>query len=130
MLIGTPYLDHGRTREGVDCYGHVFLEYQEAGIDLPSFSSQYPDPLSKDRETIAGLICGNILLFNEVHEEDAEPLDVILFKVFGVPSHVAIFDKPNWMRNVDTNAGVVRERYDSPRWGSRIVGFYRYAGES
>lgn len=124
-LIGIPYKDHGRTADGVDCYGLVYYAYQQLGRTLPSFSSAYRDPLAKDRAVIEALIDENKHIFTEVHIEDAEKYDVLLFRVMGAPSHVALFDTPGHMFNADVNAGVVREKYTTPRWKSRLVGAYR-----
>lgn len=127
-MIGTPYTPHGRTAAGVDCWGMVYLAYQNLGISLPSFSSEYPDPLDHDRSFIEDLVDGQRPYFTEVHEDDAEQFDIILFNFLGAPSHVAMFHAPGRMINADSKAGVVLESYTAPRWCSRLVGFYRYTG--
>lgn len=41
--IGIPYLAHGRTHAGVDCWGLVLLVYREQfDWKLPDFDYQYP----------------------------------------------------------------------------------------
>lgn len=42
--IGLPFADHGRTREGADCWGLVRLVYAEVfNLALPSYASTYTD---------------------------------------------------------------------------------------
>ena len=40
--VGLPWREHGRDRDGVDCWGVLRLIYLERlGIELPSYHSQY-----------------------------------------------------------------------------------------
>lgn len=122
--VGIPYLNHGRTREGLDCWGLVYLHHLDRGLNLPSLSSEYPDATGRDRDLISLLIRDNIGLFQSVDE--ARRGDVILFNFMGSPSHISICDGGTWMLNADALIGVHREQFNTPRWQSRFIGFYRF----
>ena len=50
--IKVPFKDHGRTKEGSDCWGLARIIYQERlGIILPTYDEVYSDTL--DRKGIA-----------------------------------------------------------------------------
>lgn len=36
-LLGIPYKQHGRDRQGFDCYGLVIFLYKRIGIEIPDF---------------------------------------------------------------------------------------------
>ena len=49
--IGLPYQNLGRSFSGVDCFGLVYIVYNELGITLPDFTElQYPQDWYKNSE--------------------------------------------------------------------------------
>lgn len=40
-LIGIPYLHNGRSYEGVDCLGLIYLFFKELGVDFPIDDGRY-----------------------------------------------------------------------------------------
>lgn len=73
--VGLPYLDRGRTRSGVDCWGLVMLVYADHGLTLPG----YGDQTCTDLAAVAGAIGG--ALEDDVWRDVAgtpRALDVVL----------------------------------------------------
>jgi cell wall-associated NlpC family hydrolase len=113
-LIGTPYVKLGRTPEGVDCWGAVFLIYHtDLNILLPTF-------LCYDDEGAA-----------EVHalvEQERNSSDWILVKppyqiydIFlyrrrrrngSIVPHVAVFDGIDRIVHCLEDVGICRDRTD------------------
>lgn len=126
--VGLPFLDRGRDRRGVDCWGLLKLVYAERfGVLLPSLSYAGVD----DRGGIAAEV---------VHQLDPphrwEPLgvdepeigDAALFRVGRDPGHVGLLVARNRMLHAHAGTDSCVERLDSPTWASRLEGVYRFAG--
>lgn len=121
-MVGIPYLDGGRDREGLDCYGLVLLFMKELGIDLPDWD--YERDWAKQG--------GNLLIEN--YHEHAEqigrvymaPGDLIMFENHpGVANHLGIFLGSGKFIHVVENAGVVIMRLNTQPHSRRMHSCYR-----
>jgi len=123
--IGLPFLDHGRDRAGVDCWGLVRLVMAEQfGIALPSFVYEYQR--TTQVEKISALIERESPKWKQI-EIGAEACgDVAVLRVRGKPMHVGIVLGDQQMLHIELGINSVIERYVGPRWADRIHGFYRY----
>jgi cell wall-associated NlpC family hydrolase len=123
--IGLPFLDHGRERSGVDCWGLVRLvmaeQYSRA---LPSLVCDYRH--SARVEDVGKLIAREIPRWNAVKAGAEVAGDVIVLRLRGVPMHVGVVLGDGQMLHVERGIDSVIERYAGPRWADRIFGFYRY----
>lgn len=123
QYIGIPYVEKGRNASGVDCWGLVRLIYKnEYNIDLPSFSSEY----TVDDDARIGE------LFSQYKEgweqiQFPEPGTVVLFRMFGVDSHIGVTVSPTHFIHVREGRDSVIESLDSPKWAKRITGYYKYS---
>lgn len=126
--VGLTYADHGRTREGCDCWGLVRLVLAEQfGIGLPSHAERYES--GQDKRGIAGSIEGNMTDWQRVPVAEAREGDVVLFLIAGLPLHVGIIiGDARYMLHVMRGINATTEQYTSRRWSSRLEGVYRYAG--
>lgn len=123
--IGIPFAALGRTRDGLDCYGLVWLVLRERfGISAPSYAESYANP--NDLREIGALIRGEIVSRWRM-EPHPSIGDVINFNVAGMPCHVGIIVAPRWFLHVIRGADSCVEQWTSPKWGRRVEGFYRYA---
>jgi len=124
--IGLPYLDNGRTKTGVDCWGLARLVYQgEFGIDLPSYTEEYiggTDPH----------IVEAVNLYKDNWQELATPNigDLCLFNIFGEPMHVGVFIGENKFLHSRRGSDSVIESLNNTKWKNRFVGFYAYAPQA
>lgn len=83
--IGLPFKEHGRARDGVDCWGLVRLVLAEQfKIDLPAYVAGYAS--TEDAVDIARLIRGEMGPWIEVR--DTHPGDAVLMRLRAQPCHV------------------------------------------
>ena len=119
--IGLPYKTHGRTREGLDCWGLVRLVHDEVfATKLPSFVDQYED----ENHSIEEAVARNREGWQKT--DDHQPGDVVLFRVMGTLSHVGIITEQGKFLHVMDGRTASIERLTSPEWEKRIEGVYRY----
>lgn len=86
--IGIPFKSHGRDFSGCDCYGLVRLVLQEEkGITLPDFWD-YED--ANRPENVQGIIAANTTGLG-FRKDTPEEGDVVLYKIFGYPSHMGLY---------------------------------------
>ncbi len=122
--MGLPFTEHGRDRAGVDCWGVVRLVLAEQfNIKTPSYAGDYGSVT--DEERIAHLIKSTLGFWTPVHPPRAG--DCVLSRIRKQPSHVGVIVVPGWMLHILHNDCVSLACYDSLRWHSRIIGYYRHA---
>ena len=123
--IGLPFLDHGRDRNGLDCWGLVRLVMAEQfGIALPSYVDEYQR--TTQVEKISALIGRESQKWKIVPTGKEMCGDVAVLRVRGKPMHVGFVLGDQQMLHIELGINSVIERYTGARWAERIAGFYRY----
>lgn len=123
--IGLPFLDHGRDRSGLDCWGLVRLVMAEqSGIALPSYIHEYQRTTQVDK--ISQLIEREAPKWKTISAGKEICGDVIVLRVRGKPMHVGIVLGDRQMLHIEFGINSVIERYAGTRWAERVAGFYRY----
>jgi cell wall-associated NlpC family hydrolase len=118
-----PFVDQGRDRRGVDCWGLVRLVYQEQlDIELPDFLFSAYD--TTQRGEIAAAYDAEHRRWRPV--ASPAPFDVAVFRVHHTPFHYALLLDATHMLHIEVGCNVARERIDSPRWNRRLIGLYRH----
>lgn len=126
-LVGLPYLDKGRDRGGVDCWGLVRLAFAELrGIELPAYSESYAT--AADRRATAELIAGELGPWRAVARGLEQAFDAILIREGRFPRHVGLVTAPGRMLHVEQGFSSRIESYRAGAIAPRIVGFYRFKG--
>lgn len=117
--VGIPFRDHGRTREGLDCWGLYRLVARERfGLELADF-----DYVAGDRRSHDGMIRGaNDWLPVVV----PGPGDAVLFRLGGAACHIGMVLAPGMMLHARDGYAACIERFRSPLWARRLEGFYRH----
>ncbi|WP_446744303.1 NlpC/P60 family protein [Silvibacterium acidisoli] len=114
-LLAIPYVEHGRTLEGMDCVG-LFMEIQRRlGRHLPVYES---DPT---------ILADSLIAWERV--ETPEAGDGVLLFSSDPPWHLATVIGPNEMIHGKEGAGMVVERFDTPAHRRCIEGFYRWKSQ-
>lgn len=126
--VGIPQRDHGRDRNGVDCYGLPWMIYREvAGIDLPSYVGDYAS--TDEQAEIAGLLAdardtGPWLRVEA--GQPVQPLDIALYREGRYDSHIAVIVTADLMLHVASSGNSRIERMDGPRFADRLSGIFRH----
>lgn len=130
-FVGLPFADHGRSRDGADCWGGVRLVLAELrGLVLPDYGDGYRETM--DSAGISVSIREG--LARDFRKVDVPALyDLVIFNLAGKPWHVGLVTGHgdrflHWPQPDDKgNDGTSRVcRWNDPRWNKRIEGFYRY----
>ncbi|MGN6549766.1 MAG: NlpC/P60 family protein [Pararhizobium sp.] len=121
--VGLPWLDRGRTCDGVDCWGLLRLVYAgELGIELPSFATDYAD--TSDRGRINVLVAEERDPWVPVERGREQPCDVVLIRER--PWHVGAVVRRGLMLHIEQDRSSVIEPYTTMRHAARVEGIYRH----
>jgi cell wall-associated NlpC family hydrolase len=101
-LLGTPFVRHGRSKEGIDCLGIVLEMYRRAGIDLPDPVDTLPEEALSDH----GVISDAMGEWEDVVGGYRE-LDVIVFRDSTGKIHVGVLVSLAKMIHATENNGVI-----------------------
>lgn len=120
--VGIPFVEHGRTAEGVDCWGLIRLFFRnEVGTVLPNLLDY---KTTRDRATISQIIDREKSDWRRIKKPDAG--DVIVFKIAGQPTHVGLYIGQGRFIHAYKGTHSCVEALESPQWKQRIEGYYRY----
>ena len=121
QYIGIPFKDHGRDRNGCDCWGLVKLVLKEQmGLASPDLGEYYST--AYDRQSVDGLLHTNSNTgWNyDVTGETRKPLDILIFTRAGVETHVGLHVSQGVMLHIMEGIDSCFERYDAMRWARRL----------
>lgn len=119
--IGIPFKDHGRDRDGCDCWGLVRLVYkEELGIELPDLGDNYSDAYERGEvnATVNGATVQNWNI--DVTKDIRKPLDVLTFTRGGIETHVGMYVEEGVMLHIVDGTCAAFERYDTVKWKRRF----------
>lgn len=129
--IGIPYRDHGRDRDGLDCWGLVDLIYREVrGITLPDYRRFYAD--ADDAPGVAALLgmaaLGQVQVggWKPVPAGEERPLDVLLLRLGHLACHTALLAGGGDFLHVMRGRSTALERLDSFVWQGAARGAFRW----
>jgi cell wall-associated NlpC family hydrolase len=112
-LVGTPY-------EKLDCWGVVVKFYDIFfGLSLAPYYSDIPDSAEKAE----GLVRHAMKDFIRVGTPDMRIGDIILIKLLGYESHIAVYLGKNKILHTNHKTGCVVDSFT--RWEKMVVGVYR-----
>lgn len=122
--IGIPFVDGGRTREGLDCWGLVRLVYMDHfGIELPSLAGIYQN--ASDGPALLELPG---LLLPDWSPVAMRPFAVARFGHRDGRQHVGIVTDRRLMLNAERGNGVCLRPI--PAWDATFAGCYAPLGVS
>ena len=110
-LIGTPY-------STLDCWGVVLEFYRLVfNVELKPYYEQIPET----RDIAKRIVYDSMKDFIEVSEREFG--DILLIKLFGVESHIAVYLGNGTMLHTSKHSGCLIDKIS--RWEKLIVGTYR-----
>ena len=119
--LNIPYLNRGRTREGLDCYGLAIMYYKEKiNISLPDFfyiNSSNKDEIKLKLPTYAK---------NFIKHDSPKKDRLIVFSIYGLPVHIGIMINDFEFIHILKNTRVTIESINSIIWRNKIEGYYSY----
>jgi len=120
--IGIPFRHNGRTRQGADCLGIIYLYLNDHGLEIP------PDDGRVIQENWHELepqrFHKALLEYFEKVDDKPQKFDVILFTIKGKPRHCGVMIDNRRFLHLFKNRKSGIERLD--RWQKRIYGVYRH----
>jgi len=124
--LGLPYLDKGRSRSGVDCWGIACLVYAgELGIELPSYDDRYAN--AAEREEISAIVAEAAASPTWSPVKRPRAFDIAVFKLDKGGSHIGIVvERGQMLHVVETGDFTHVEAYDGLRWDNRLLKIYRH----
>ena len=119
--IGRPYEIGGRGPTSFDCAGLVIEFYRnELGIDLPPLL--YGPEVTRDEMAAVADVGIRSGKWNEI--ERPSPGDVLVFRMFGQPTHVGVYvGGDDFLHSIEGKDSCL-ERVSV--WRSRLVGVLRW----
>lgn len=125
QFVGIPFVDHGRGRDGADCWGLVRLALQKvANLDLPSYDEHYASV--SERRLNDEMIKGSMGDWLPVVAGSERGCDVIVMRDGKYESHIALVTRPGRMLHTYQGGASCVDRYHNPPFKQRIVSFYRH----
>ncbi len=125
-----PFKDKGRDYDGADCYGLYYLiSRDERDLLLPSYVERYQT--SHDKEQIAAIIDHErSTAWAAIAREAIVPGDLVVLRIIGRPWHCGMMLDDNRFLHTEEELNVCQGQLSNVRWNKRIVGFYRWKGNS
>lgn len=122
--VGLPFINHGRDREGLDCWGLVCLVLHECfGVTLPSLADKYER--ASDSVVVEQIVDVQRPLIDAERVEYPLPGDIVLLSLRGLVCHVGVYVGDHCMLNVRRGTETVVEDLSAPKWARRVEGYYR-----
>ncbi len=126
--LDVPFIEKGRSYEGWDCWGLIYMAYQDLfSIQLPEYTGEYNS--TRRREELQGLITRRKISDWELHSPH-EPGDVALVKMLGRNCHVGLMLPDMYMLHVQDGVQAIVEQIDRPPWRDKnydkVEGIYRH----
>ena len=120
--IGLPYVESGRTLQGLDCYGLIRHVLQaEFQIETP--------PLTQESAQTDRALARQLLSLRKNWVKVAVPIegDVIQFKIAGRPLHVGIaIGVESLFLHTEPRKNAVIEDWNSPLWRHLVDSVWRH----
>lgn len=130
---GIPYVDRGRSIDGVDCWGLVRLVYLvEAAIALPDHGEISARDLLAIAHAIEREKRDSESAWTRVEEGDVlQPLDLVVMRAPGgkAPIHVGIYgvrDGIGQVLHTEIETDSAWCRFGHPSLAGRVIGFWRH----
>lgn len=121
--LGIPYQDHGRSKEGLDCWGLcVMIAKEKYGYVLPNLDHDYTSAAD-------GKSVGTLVEINKLSGWEKVSVyrsgDIVVFNVAGFPCHVGTYIDDDRFIHILNGSHVTIEHLNSITWSKRLNGVYR-----
>lgn len=132
--IMVPFEEFGRSWDGWDCWGVLFLGYREIlGIELPEYTGDYSS--ARRRRELQDLIISNRDDKRAEWERVEKPkaMDGVLLEMLGRSCHIGLMLDETNVLHVEENCMTMVEDINRPPWRGvgydKVEGFYRHVSQ-
>jgi cell wall-associated NlpC family hydrolase len=120
--VGVPYVEHGRTPAGWDCYGLVYyVSRKHFHYNVPSYLLSYASA-----DTAQDAFAEHVGEWRSIPMDESQPGDVVILYVAGLPIHCGLLVGDGLMLHCMRGRQTCLERVDSLQWNRRIEGAHRW----
>jgi cell wall-associated NlpC family hydrolase len=126
-FIGLPWQFAGRSRDGVDCWGLLWLIYRDVlHIEIASYAQETMD--APERDQIAALMAGELSKtpWTDIPLGQERAFDMAVFKRAGLDSHVGVVVEPGRMLHITQGTETRVEWFDQGRWKPKLIALHRH----
>ena len=116
-LIGIPFIDGGRDKNGMDCWGLAKEMFHRQGVEVNDYSVG-----AMETTKIANELKSNENDWEKINIPEVGCLVLIKLMETGWANHVGIYIGHGRFIHAYRKTGVVIDRID--RWKARIIGYY------
>ena len=125
-FVGIPYAVKGRSFDGCDCWGLLYLFYGvELGIVLPEYALSFADEaeLLEARRVISAEK-------GSAWQRVEKPIvgDAVLMQTRGDLAHIGVYVGRGLMLHTRSGIDSGLVRLDAPYWRQTLEGYYRHVG--
>lgn len=126
--LSIPFLLHGRTFDGCDCYGMLMLYFQnELGITIKDFIGKSTVGSSADLTNNTLCLDNSDDEWLPVELDDLRPHDIIGLRNQSITlNHAGVVIDPRYFLHTLEGSGPAASKIST--WRSRIVAAYRHRG--
>lgn len=119
-LIGVPFVDGGRTKDGLDCWGMAMILLGRQGYRVPDYPIQATAVQEIADVLKDGSECGG---YERLNTPECGCIVLLRLSMDVWANHVGICIGQGRFIHAYSKTGVCIDRLS--RWRSRIVGYYR-----
>ncbi len=122
-----PFKAKGRDRNGIDCWGVVWLGKAEIeGISLPSYLEDYTHSDIRRLDHLEKIFVREVPFWDRLNAGEEQAGDVVLMRMSGRSIHVGLVVAKGKMLHIEEKIDLCIEDYDATTWANRVTGVYRY----
>lgn len=121
QFFSIPFVQGGRSFEGADCWGLVYLYYQVMDIEIPAYD--YYAVGINTLETLRKIKAEKAAHWDQV-ENPAHP-DVVFMRHGELQSHVGIYLGAGDFLHIETGRDVAVHNVKDFEWKHKVLGYFR-----
>lgn len=120
-FMNVPFVKGGRSFEGLDCWGLVYLYYQQLGLEIPAYD--YYAIGVNTRETLRKIQAEKAAHWVRV-DKPRRP-DVVFMRHGELQSHVGVYLGRGEFLHIETGRDAAVVNVKDWEWKHKVLGYYR-----
>jgi len=130
--ISVPFVEKGRSWDGWDCWGVIFMAFKEVcDVDLPHYTGEYSSTIRRDELRALISKCQGTEPWSRIDTPRA--LDGVLLRIMGRNCHVGLMLDATHCLHVEARRMTFIDDINSIMWRGKgydkVEGFYRHVSQ-